>query len=100
MLRGLAIICVCTVGALGAGAASADSLEMYDQSGAKMNVDLDAVSGCKMVFDSKGNAFEFCRLEKIELRPQASTRMRPGAAKGPERDSVIYAKHAADPTSR
>lgn len=85
---------------LAAGAAQADTLKLYDEAGGEIAVNTAAIEGCKMVFDSQGNAFEFCRLEKIELRPEASTRMRPGAAKGPERDSVIYAKHASDPTNR
>ena len=83
-----------------AGAASADTLQLYDKSGAALNVDTAAIEGCKMVFDSSGNAFEFCRLEKIELRPQGSTRVRPGQASAPARADVIYAKHSPDPTNR
>ncbi|MEL7463783.1 MAG: hypothetical protein AAFN79_06930 [Pseudomonadota bacterium] len=97
MLKAMAGACAL---ALAAGAAQADTLKLYDETGGELAVNTADISGCKMVFDSQGNAFEFCRLEKIELRPEASTRMRPGAAKGPARDSVIYAKHAADPTNR
>ena len=84
---------------LSAGAAQADTLGMFDASGAAMKVDTSAINGCQMVFDSKGNAFEFCKLEKIELRPQASTRVRPGQTTAPDRADVIYAKHRADPTA-
>lgn len=86
--------------ALSAPAAFADTLELFDESGAALAVNTAAIDGCKMVFDSKGNAFEFCKLEKIELKPQASTRKRPGAASGPERDTVIFAKHEPDPAKR
>lgn len=79
--------------------AHADTLELYDEAGAAMKVDTGAIDGCKMVFDSQGNAFEFCKLERIELRPQGSTRMRPGQAAAPTRADVIYAKHRADPTA-
>ena len=82
---------------LAAGAESADTLELFDSSGAAMKVETAAVDGCKMVFDSDGNAFEFCRLERIELRPQASTRIRPGQTSAPDRANVIYAKHQPDP---
>ena len=60
--------------------AHADTLDLYDDAGAAMKVDTSAIDGCKMVFDSQGNAFEFCKLERIELRPQGSTRIRPGQA--------------------
>lgn len=85
--------------ALAAGAVQADTLEMFDAAGTAMKVETSAIDGCQMVFDSKGNAFEFCKLEKIELRPQASTRMRPGQDAAPSRADVIYAKHRADPTA-
>ena len=85
--------------ALAGGIAHADTLALYDSAGAAMAVDTAAIDGCKMVFDSQGNAFEFCKLEKIELRPQASTRVRPGQTAAPARADVIYAKHRADPTA-
>ncbi|MEL6792006.1 MAG: hypothetical protein AAFP78_01025 [Pseudomonadota bacterium] len=97
MFRMTAFACVLMIAP---AAAIADTLEMYDRTGAKVAVDTKGITGCTMVFDSSGDAFEFCRLEKIELRPQASTRMRPGATKGPERDSVIYAKQSPDPANR
>ena len=93
------ILAAAAASALLAGAAHADTLEMFDASGAAVKVDTASIAGCQMVFDSKGNAFEFCRLEKIELRPQASTRMRPGQSSAPDRADVIYAKHRADPTA-
>ena len=79
--------------AMGAGAASADVLELRDEAGAAMKVDTAKIAGCKMVFDSDGAAFELCRLEKVELRPPQSTRARPGAATNEAaRASVVYTK--------
>ena len=93
----LRIAAVSAAIAISAGLAHADTLDLFDSAGAAVKIDTAAVDGCKMVFDSDGNAFEFCKLERIELRPQASTRMRPGSTAAPKRADVIYAKHQPDP---
>lgn len=76
----------------GAGAALADTLKLHDETGAAVEVDTSKMSGCTMVFDSAGTAFQICRLEKVQLVPAGSTRMRPGQTKVRPRAEVVYAK--------
>lgn len=82
---------------LGAGAAPADTLSVFDSKGAAEEIDTAALTGCRIVFDSAGVPFEICRMKKVELTPPASTRTRPGhpedetAAKATKSD-VVYVK--------
>ncbi|QIE55972.1 hypothetical protein G5B40_11215 [Pikeienuella piscinae] len=82
---------------IGAGAASADTLAVFDNKGAADEVDTAALTGCRIIFDSAGVPFEICRMKKVELTPPASTRARPGhaeeeAAVKAEKADVIYVK--------
>jgi hypothetical protein len=76
--------------ALFAGAAQADVLKVYDQSGAEKSVDTSALSGCSLVFDSKGLPFQICKMEKIEINPPSSTRARPGGEARVAESQVVY----------
>jgi hypothetical protein len=80
---------------LTAGAVSADEITGYDEAGAAKKVDTAAMSGCELIFDSNGTPFELCKMEKIELRQQNSTRTRPGSTDGPTETAILY-KRAAD----
>ena len=76
--------------ALFAGAAQADVLKVYDQSGAEKSVDTSALSGCALVFDSKGAPFQICKMEKVEIKPPSSTRARPGGEARVAETQVVY----------
>ncbi|MEM8753666.1 MAG: hypothetical protein AAGF90_11885 [Pseudomonadota bacterium] len=72
--------------------AAADKLEVFDETGAKTTLDTSTVETCRMIFDSEGQAFEICRLQKVELRPPQSNRARPGQTAGTGQANVIYTK--------
>lgn len=72
--------------------AVADELSLFNSDGVAMKVDTTKVDGCKVVFDSAGSAFELCKLQRVEMRPPNSTRMRPGQTAARERANVVYAK--------
>lgn len=76
--------------ALFAGAAQADVLKVYDQSGAEASVDTAALQGCALVFDSKGAPFQICKMEKVEIKPPSSTRSRPGGEARVAETQVVY----------
>ena len=93
MLRNAAAGAMIAIGAwLPPAIASADELTLFNSEGAAMKVDTTKIDACKVVFDSAGSAFEFCKLERVEMRPPNSTRMRPGQTAARERANVIYAK--------
>lgn len=75
---------------LTAGAAGADTISGYDEAGAAKSVDTAAMTGCELIFDSNGTPFELCKMEKVELRPQNSTRTRPGSSGEATEAAVIY----------
>lgn len=76
--------------ALFTGAAQADVLKVYDQSGAEKSVDTTALTGCALVFDSKNAPFQICKMEKIEIKPPSSTRTRPGGEERVAETQVVY----------
>ncbi len=76
--------------ALFTGAAQADVLKVYDQSGAEQSLDTSALSGCSLVFDSKGAPFQICKMEKVEIKPPSSTRARPGGEARVAETQVVY----------
>lgn len=76
--------------ALFAGAAHADVLKVYDQSGVEKTVDTSSLSGCALVFDSKGAPFQICKMEKVEIKPPSSTRARPGGEARVAETQVVY----------
>ena len=76
--------------ALFGGAANADVLKVYDQSGAEKSVDTAALSGCALFFDSKGAPFQICKMEKVEIKPPSSTRARPGGEARVAETQVVY----------
>lgn len=76
--------------ALFTSAAQADVLKVYDQSGAEKPMDTAALSGCALVFDSKGAPFQICRMEKVEIKPPSSTRARPGGEERVAETQVVY----------
>ncbi|MGB0508303.1 MAG: hypothetical protein ACPGGK_19115 [Pikeienuella sp.] len=75
---------------LTAGAANADVIAGYDEAGAAKSVDTAAMTGCELIFDSNGTPFELCKMEKVELRPQTSTRTRPGSDGAAAETAVVY----------
>lgn len=82
---------------IGAGAASADTLAVFDNTGAAEEVDTAQLTGCRIIFDSAGVPFEICRMKRVELTPPSSTRSRPGhaedeAAAKAQKADVIYVK--------
>lgn len=76
--------------ALFAGAAQADVLKVYDQSGAEISVDTATLQGCTLIFDSKGSPFQICTMEKVEIKPPSSTRARPGGEARVAETQVVY----------
>lgn len=72
--------------------ASGDTLPVFDQTGAAVQIDTQKIKGCQVIFDSVGTPFELCRMEKVELRPPQSTRIRPGHDAPASDISVIYTK--------
>jgi len=76
--------------ALFAGAAQADVLKVYDQSGAETPVDTASLTGCTLIFDSKGAPFQICKMEKVEIKPPSSTRARPGGEERVAETQVVY----------
>lgn len=85
-----ALIALCAGLAPGIGAA--DELALFNSDGAPIKVDTAKVEGCKIVFDGQGQAFELCKLQRVEMRPPTSTRMRPGQSAQRDRASVVYTK--------
>ncbi|MGB0411129.1 MAG: hypothetical protein ACPGFA_06055 [Pikeienuella sp.] len=80
---------------LTAGAAQADTLSGFDEQGNAKTIDTAAVSGCTVLYDSAGNALEICKLQKVQLRPAASTRSRPGSSNDQPAAAVVF-KRVAD----
>lgn len=89
-LLGVFIAC----SALAVGAAQADTIEAFTESGAPTKIDTANLKGCQLIFDSAGTPFELCKMEKVEFRPQQSTRARPGVAAREEVYQVVYRKAA------
>ena len=75
---------------LTAGAGYADTLSGFDEKGQPKTIDTAAVSGCTVLYDSTGNALEICKLQKVQLRPAASTRTRPGSSNEPSEAAVVF----------
>ena len=73
-----------------AGAASADMISAFDEKGAKAEVDTASLSGCAMLFDSAGQPFQVCKMEKVEFRPPNSSRSRPGHEDRMAEVEVVY----------
>ena len=80
---------------LTAGAAHADTLAGFDENGQAKTIDTNAVSGCTVLYDSAGNALEICKLQKVQIRPAASTRARPGSSNDQPAAAVVF-KRASD----
>lgn len=80
---------------LTAGAAHADTLAGFDENGQAKTIDTAAISGCTVLYDSTGNALEICKLQKVQIRPAASTRTRPGSSKEQPEAAVVF-KRVAD----
>lgn len=82
---------------LAAPVAGADTLEVFDQSGAKVEMKTEDLAGCAIVFDSAGTPFEICRMKRVEVAPPTPARSRPGqttksGAAEPVKAAVIYTK--------
>lgn len=75
---------------LTAGLAHADEISGFDENGAAKKIDTATLKTCEMIFDSKGGAFELCRMEKVEIRPASSNRTRPGASGAKTPTAVVY----------
>lgn len=73
-----------------AGAASADMISAFDEKGGKAEVDTASLSGCKLLFDSAGQPFQICKMEKVEFRPPNSSRTRPGHDERVAEAQVVY----------
>ncbi len=73
-----------------AGAAHADVLKVYDQTGAEKSVNTASVNGCMLIFDSSGAPFQICRMEKVEIKPPSSTRTRPGGEARVAETQIVY----------
>jgi hypothetical protein len=73
-----------------AGAASADMISAFDEKGGKKAVDTASLSGCVMLFDSAGQPFQICKMEKVEFRPPNSSRARPGHEDRVAEAQVMY----------
>lgn len=80
---------------LTAGVAQADTLSGFDEKGQAKTIDTAAVSGCTVLYDSAGNALEICKLQKVQLRPAASTRTRPGSSSEQTEAAVVF-KRSSD----
>jgi hypothetical protein len=80
---------------LTAGLAQADTIAGFDEKGQAKTIDTVAVSGCTVLYDSAGNALEICKLQKVQLRPAASTRTRPGSTNEPTEAAVVF-KRSSD----
>lgn len=91
MLRAI-IFATCSIFFFAPTGATADILEVFDEAGGARKVDTASLNGCSMIFDSNGNAFELCKLEKVELRPPQSTRARPGQRPSAEPANYVYKK--------
>ena len=78
--------------ALFAGAAHADALKVYDQSGSEKTLDTAALDGCMLIFDSRGAPFQICKMEKVEIKPPNSTRARPGGEARVAKVEIVYKK--------
>ncbi len=76
--------------ALFAGAAHADVLKVYDQTGAEKSINTASMDGCMLIFDSAGAPFQICKMEKVEIKPPSSTRTRPGAEARVAESQVVY----------
>ena len=73
-----------------ASAVSADVITVYDEGGAKRDLDTASLSGCHLVFDSAGAPIQICKMERVEFRPPSSTRARPGHADKTVNVQVLY----------
>lgn len=75
---------------LTAGAAHADTLAGFDEKGQAKTIDTAAISGCTVLYDSANNALEICKLQKVQIRPAASTRTRPGSSNEQPEAAVVF----------
>ncbi|MEM7523468.1 MAG: hypothetical protein AAF360_06885 [Pseudomonadota bacterium] len=75
-----------------AGAATADVINVYDHAGKPVALDTSAVTGCQLIFDKAGEAFEICKMQKVEIRPPKSNRARPGQTAEATQSDVVYTR--------
>lgn len=73
-----------------AGATQADTIKGFDAAGAEKTVDTAALTGCELMFDSSGNAFQVCKMAKIEYAPEGSSRARPGNRTARAKPEPVY----------
>ena len=70
--------------------AFADEIKLHNENGEAITLDTATLRGCVVVFDQSGAPFEICRMEAVNLAPEATTRRRPGSQEAETSAEIVY----------